>query len=103
MVNLTPTPSFSLTIRFQLPNRAGLLASVTQAIALAGGNLGHIDLIEQTRQFSLRDVTVDAASTEHAETIVQAVKELPEIKVMNVYDRTFNMQRGGKIRLERKI
>src|SRR6476646_4327073 len=103
MVNLTPNPSFSLTIRFQLPNRAGMLASVTQAIALAGGHLGHIDLIEQTRQFSLRDVTVDAASTEHAETIVRAVKDLPDIKVMNVYDRTFNLHRGGKIRVESKI
>ncbi|HEY9749224.1 MAG TPA: malic enzyme-like NAD(P)-binding protein [Allocoleopsis sp.] len=103
MVNLTPNPSFSLTIRFQLPNRAGMLATVTHAIALAGGNLGHIDLIEQTRQFSLRDITIDAASTEHAETIVQAVKELPEIKVVNVYDRTFNLHRGGKIRVESKI
>ncbi|MEP0868512.1 ACT domain-containing protein [Trichocoleus desertorum AS-A10] len=103
MVNLTPNPSFSLTIRFQLPNRAGMLASVTQAIAGAGGNLGHIDLIEQTRQFSLRDITVDAASTEHAETIVQAVKDLPDIKFINVYDRTFNLHRGGKIRVESKI
>jgi malate dehydrogenase (oxaloacetate-decarboxylating) len=80
-----------------------MLASVTQAIATNGGNLGQIDLIEQTRQESIRDITVDAASTEHAETIVQAVKELIDIKVIDVYDRTFNLHRGGKISIVSRI
>lgn len=103
MVQLTPNPSFSLTIRILLPNRAGMLASVTQAIASVGGNLGQIDLIEQTRQTSIRDITVDASSLEHNEQIVQAVKALPEIKVVNVYDRTFNLHRSGKITIQSKI
>ena len=103
MVDLTPNSSFSLTLRLQIPNRVGMLASVTQAIAVSGGNLGQIDLIDQNRQTSIRDITVDAASTEHAETIAQAVKALPEIKVLNVYDRTFNLHRGGKISIASKI
>lgn len=103
MTNLTPNPSFSLTIRFQVPNRPGMLASVTQAISNLGGNMGQIDLIEQSRQISVRDITVDAASTEHAETIVEAVKAIPEIKVINVYDRTFNLHRGGKICIQSRI
>ncbi|MEA5618724.1 malic enzyme-like NAD(P)-binding protein [Cronbergia sp. UHCC 0137] len=103
MTNLTPNSSFSVTLRLQIPNRVGMLASVTQAIALGGGNLGQIDLIEQNLQESIRDITVDAASTEHAETIVQAVKALPDIKVMNVYDRTFNLHRGGKISITSRI
>lgn len=103
MVELTPNPSFSLTIRLQLPNRAGMLASVMQAIASVGGNLGQIDLIEQTRHVSIRDITVDAASTEQNERIVQAVKALADIKVLNVYDRTFNLHRSGKITIESKI
>ncbi|MBD2385736.1 malic enzyme-like NAD(P)-binding protein [Cylindrospermum sp. FACHB-282] len=103
MATLTPNSSFSLTLRLHIPNRVGMLASVTQAIAITGGNLGQIDLIEQTRQDSIRDITVDAASTEHAETIVQAVKELPDIKVLNVYDRTFNLHRGGKISIVSRI
>ncbi|MFM2065062.1 MAG: hypothetical protein RLZZ507_4733 [Cyanobacteriota bacterium] len=103
MTNLTPNSSFSVTLRLQIPNRVGMLASVTQAIATNGGNLGQIDLIEQTRQESIRDITVDAASTEHAETIVQAVKELIDIKVIDVYDRTFNLHRGGKISIVSRI
>ena len=103
MVELTPNSSFSLTLRLQIPNRVGMLASVTQAIAVSGGNLGQIDLIDQNRQNSIRDITVDAASLEHTEKIVQAVKALPEIKVHNVYDRTFNLHRGGKISIASKI
>lgn len=103
MVELTPNSSFSLTLRLQIPNRVGMLASVTQAIATNGGNLGQIDLIEQTRQISTRDITVDAASTEHAEKIVQAVKALPDIKLVDVYDRTFNLHRGGKISIASRI
>ena len=103
MTNLTPNSSFSVTLRLQIPNRVGMLASVTQAIAATGGNLGQIDLIEQSRQESTRDITVDAASTEHAETIVQAVKALPDIQVIDVYDRTFNLHRGGKISIVSRI
>jgi malate dehydrogenase (oxaloacetate-decarboxylating) len=103
MVQLTPNSSFSVTIRLQLPNRAGSLAKVTRAIGEVGGNIGQIDLIDQTRQCTTRDITVDAASTEHAEEIVQSVKTLEDIKVVNLYDRTFNLHRGGKIHIENKI
>lgn len=103
MADLTPNPSFSLTIRLQLPNRSGMLASVTQAIAEVGGNLGQISTIEQTRKISIRDLSVDAASTEHAEQIVEAVKVLQDIKILDVYDRTFSIHRGGKIRIESKL
>ncbi len=103
MTNLTPNSSFSVTLRLKIPNRVGMLASVTQAIALTGGNIGQIDLIEQTRHDSIRDITVDAASGEHGETIVNSVKDLTDIQVINVYDRTFNLHEGGKISIASRI
>ncbi|MBA4445548.1 NAD-dependent malic enzyme, partial [Cylindrospermopsis raciborskii CS-506_C] len=103
MTNLTPNSSFSVTLRLKIPNRVGMLASVTQAIALTGGNIGQIDLIEQNRHNSIRDITVDAASGEHGETIVNSVKELTDIQVINVYDRTFNLHEGGKISIASRI
>jgi malate dehydrogenase (oxaloacetate-decarboxylating) len=103
MVNLTPNPSYSLTIRFQLPHQSGMLASVAQAIAIAGGNIGQIDLVERTRKILVRDITVDASSSDHADMIVAAVKALEEVKVLSVYDRTFALHKGGKIRVEGKL
>lgn len=103
MVSLTPNPSFSLTVRVQLPNQAGMLAYVTQAIGAAGGNIGQIDLIEQNLKFLVRDITIDASSTEHAEMVVSAIKALDDIRVITVSDRTFNLHRGGKISVQSKI
>lgn len=102
MVNLTPNPSFSLTIRIQLPHQAGMLAQVTQAIGAAGGSIGQIDLVERSRKFLIRDIAVDASSADHAEQIVAAVKAVENIKVLNVYDRTFQLHRGGKISVHSK-
>jgi malate dehydrogenase (oxaloacetate-decarboxylating) len=103
MIRLTPNPSFSLTIRIQLPNQAGMLAYVMQAIAAAGGSIGQIILMEQTLKTLIREITIDASSTEHAEMIVCAVKALNDIQVLSVYDRTFNLHRGGKISVQSKI
>ena len=90
-------------IRLELPNQAGMLARVTQAIAAVDGNIGDINLIEQTRKVCIREISVDAATSEHAEKIVSAVKALPEVKVLDWYDRTFHLHRGGKISMESKI
>jgi malate dehydrogenase (oxaloacetate-decarboxylating) len=103
MTYLTPNPSFSVTIHVQLPNRLGMLVNVMQAIAQMGGSFGQIDLIEQTHQFIVRDITVYASSCEHAEEIVEAIRALPEVRVVNVYDRTLNLHRGGKISIQGRI
>ncbi|MDV3000660.1 MAG: NAD-dependent malic enzyme [Chroococcopsis gigantea SAG 12.99] len=97
MVNLTPNPSYSLSLKIELPNRAGSLAAVTSAIANVGGNLGQISLVERTLKITLREITVDASSTEHAQQIVEAIEALPEVKILKVSDRTFDIHKGGKI------
>ena len=103
MVDLTPNSSFSITMRLKILNKTGMLATVAQAIASVGGNLGQIDLIDQDRSTITRDITVDAASSAHAQQIVQEIKSLSNLKVLNIYDRTFNIHRGGKIQIQNKI
>ncbi|MEL6137275.1 MAG: NAD-dependent malic enzyme [Cyanobacteria bacterium J06628_6] len=103
MVSLTPNPSYSLTIRLRVPNQAGQLAKVIQAIGAAGGNIGDIEVVERTRQTMVRDISVDAASADHAESIVQALRRQDAVEVMATTDRTFALHAGGKIRVEAKI
>ncbi len=103
MQQLTPNPSYSLTIRVQLPHRAGMLASVLTALAEAGGSLGRINLVQQTRKSIIRDVVVNAYSEDHAEQLVTVVKELPEIRFLNVSDRTFDVHHHGKISVHSKV
>ncbi|QCS49076.1 NAD-dependent malic enzyme [Picosynechococcus sp. PCC 11901] len=103
MVALTPNPSYSVTIQLRIPNRAGTLANVTQAIANVGGSLGNIELVERDLKFLIRNITVDASSEKHAGDIVDAVKAVPEIEILKVLDRTFAIHQGGKITVESRI
>jgi malate dehydrogenase (oxaloacetate-decarboxylating) len=103
MVNLNPTSSFSISMHLEVPNRSGMLASVAQSIASVGGNITSLDITEQTRNLSQLDVTVDAASTEHGDEIVAVVKSIPEVRLTRTFDRTMEIHRGGKIRMESKL
>ena len=103
MVSLTPNPSYSLTLQIKLPNQVSQLAAVIEAIASAGGNLGNIDVVEKSREFIIRDLSVDAASSEAAGQIEAAVRSLRAVEVLKVFDRTFALHKGGKLRVEAKI
>lgn len=103
MTDLTPSSSFSLAVQLELLNRAGALAKVTSAIASAGGSLGNITLIERNLQTVIRELQIDASSSEHADKILEAIKSLEEVKILCVCDRTFELHKGGKIRIENRI
>jgi malate dehydrogenase (oxaloacetate-decarboxylating) len=102
MTQLTPSASYSIALRLRLPNRPGALARVTQAIAEVGGSLSRIDLIHQSAAETVREICVDAVSSEHAQQIQAAVASLPNVKVERVVDRTFELHRGGKLQVVAK-
>ena len=103
MANLTPNSSFSLSLRLKIPNRAGMLARVTQAIAEAGGNLGDFSLVSRSRNDLIRILHVDASSESHVEDIIKAVESVEEIEILEISDRTFALHDGGKISVESKL
>jgi malate dehydrogenase (oxaloacetate-decarboxylating) len=102
MTQLTPSASYSIALRLRLPNRPGALARVTQAIAEVGGSLSRIDLIHQSAAETVREICVDAVSSDHAQQIQAAVASLPNVKVERVVDRTFELHRGGKLQVVAK-
>ncbi|RZM82943.1 NAD-dependent malic enzyme [Leptolyngbya iicbica] len=103
MVQLTPNSSYGLTLRLKLPNQTGRLAQLTQAIADAGGNLEDVRLLERNRQWVTREITVDASSSEHAEEIIAAVKQVDQVVLLKAEDRTFRLHEGGKIEVTSRI
>jgi malate dehydrogenase (oxaloacetate-decarboxylating) len=94
--------SFSATVRVSVDDRPGAFADLARAIADAGGNLGAIDLVRVEKGRKVRDVTVDAASADHMESIVAAVRALSGLEVEHVSDRTFLLHLGGKIEMASK-
>src|SRR5688500_3945788 len=99
----TPSASYSLTLRVKLSSRAGTLGAVASVIGRAGGDIGAIDIVSVTNDFITRDITVSAISSGHGLTIVEAVKDVEGVEVVNVSDRTFLMHLGGKIEVVSKM
>ncbi|OIP35005.1 MAG: NAD-dependent malic enzyme [Deltaproteobacteria bacterium CG2_30_66_27] len=100
---LSPSESYSITMRLEIQNKVGMLGKVTTAIGEAGGDIGAVDLSGHGKGTVIRDVTARARGIEHAQEIINTMRHLPGVKVVNVSDRTFLMHLGGKIEVHNKI
>src|SRR2546430_3471425 len=94
---VTPSASFSLTLRIRFDNEAGILGEVTSAIGHAGGSIGAVDIVQSHDHQVVRDIAVDARSTEHWDEIITAVDSVAGVELLDWTDRTFKMHEGGKI------
>lgn len=100
---LTPNASYSLTLRVRIHNKPGKLGEITTAIGKAGGDIGGIDIVSVGKDYLIRDITVNAASENHAKEINEAVTDIDGVEIVNVSDRTFLMHLGGKIEIASKM
>jgi malate dehydrogenase (oxaloacetate-decarboxylating) len=98
-----PSASYSLTLRVDFPHEAGALGKILTTVGEAGGLVGAVDIVRMSQDRTVRDITVNARDSEHGQQIVQVVEELPQVKVINVSDRTFLMHLGGKIEVRSKL
>ena len=98
-----PSASYSVTMRVEFPHQPGSLGKILTTVGDAGGIVGAVDIVRMGEKRSIRDVTVNARDSEHGEQVVTAVEELPEVKVVNVSDRTFLVHLGGKIEVRSKM
>ncbi|HEX6715703.1 MAG TPA: malic enzyme-like NAD(P)-binding protein [Pyrinomonadaceae bacterium] len=99
----TPSASYSLTLRVRLSSRAGSLGELTMAIGRAGGDIGAIDIVTVGNNYIIRDITVSSVSSVHGEQIVEAVKDVDGVELLQVSDPTFLMHLGGKIEVVSKV
>jgi len=98
-----PSASYSLTVRLAITNRPGMLGRVTSAIGKGGGDIGAIDLVEVGKSTITRDITFKARDERHGQQIVDRIRGVQGVKVVNVSDRTFLMHLGGKIEVRGKM
>jgi malate dehydrogenase (oxaloacetate-decarboxylating) len=99
----TPSASYSLTLRVRLSSRAGSLGELTTAIGKAGGDIGAIDIVTVGNDYIIRDISVSSVSSKHGEQIVDAVKNVDGVELLQVSDPTFLMHLGGKIEVVPKV
>ena len=97
---LPTSSSHSVTFRLRLRNQAGTLARATDALGRLGGNISTIDIVGVEEGALVRDVTVDTSGEAHVQELAAALQALEGVEFVGVTDRTFELHRGGKIRVE---
>lgn len=101
--NLRPSASHSLTLRVKIQNLPGMLGKLTSTIGEVGGDIGAIDIHGFEKDAIIRDITVKVRDGAHGEKLVNELKKLKGVEVVNVSDRTFLMHLGGKIVVNNKV
>src|SRR5919202_5217408 len=99
---VTPSASFSLTLRIKLENQPGVLGELTSAIGRAGGQIGAIDIVEGADTWLIRDIAVDARDQDHWDDIIEAVKRVDGAELIEQTDRTLRLHLAGKIAQRKK-
>ena len=98
-----PSASYSFTLRVEFPHQAGSLGKILTVVGEVGALVGAVDIVRIGEKRTIRDITVNARDSEHGQQVVNAVNELPDVKVINVSDRTFLVHLGGKIEVRSKM
>ena len=74
MPSNNPSIAYSITIRAQYANEAGMLGTISSAIGEAEGDIGAIDTVSSSRTTMVRDITVNARDIAHGEKIAKKVE-----------------------------
>jgi malate dehydrogenase (oxaloacetate-decarboxylating) len=98
----TPSISYSIVVRLELPAGGSAISALTTAVEDAGGAVTALDVTASGHDRIQIDVTCAASDTAHAEAIVAALGALEGVDVHKVSDRTFLMHLGGTIEMAAK-
>lgn len=103
MTNRYPAVAYSITVRAEYPNRPGMLGKIAATIGKMGGDIGAVDVVESSREYIIRDITVNARDVGHGQEIANKIRSMRGVKVLNVSDPTFLMHLRGKIEMQSKV
>ncbi|MBE3557441.1 MAG: NAD-dependent malic enzyme [Firmicutes bacterium] len=84
-------------MRLQLQNKPGTLGRVLTVIGDHGGDVGAIDIVEANSETITRDITFSLQDAREQESMIQAVAQLDDVRIVAVSDRVFLAHLGGKI------
>jgi malate dehydrogenase (oxaloacetate-decarboxylating) len=91
------SPGYAFTARCRLQNTPGTLGRLTSEIGRIGGDIRAIDIVGVDHRSIIRDITILASSTDHVESLVRGIAQVPGVELLEHSDRVFAAHRGGKI------
>ena len=90
-------PSHSITVRVRFNRQPGGLAAIATTIGQHDALIGSIPIVKIEKNKVTRDFEIYAGDEEHQKRIIDAIKELPDVELISITDRTFQYHEGGKI------
>ena len=93
----SPTAAYSMRLRVLLDNVPGTLGRLTTTIGEAGANIRGLEGFEVKGAVLDDEVVVDCVDEAHQQEVLDAIKQLEGVELVEWEDRTFALHDGGKI------
>ena len=83
-VTALPSVSYSITVRLEVPAGGAAVSQLTSAVEGAGGAVTALDVTASGPQRLRIDVTCAARDTDHADLLVEAMRQVPGVVIGKV-------------------
>ena len=98
-----PGAGYQLLLRLRMRNQAGMHGKVATLLGEHNANILDIDIADVNPDVIVRDFIILCEDESQAQELVRAVAEVDGVEVQHASDRTFQLHRRGKIRVENKV
>ncbi|MGZ9584824.1 malic enzyme-like NAD(P)-binding protein [Paenibacillus marinisediminis] len=93
----------NIIIRMEIDKSKCTFAQVASAIGESGGDIVAIDVIRSTNTSTVRDITVNVYDGSVGDRVVERLKPIDGVNIVNISDQTFLLHLGGKIEMQPKV
>lgn len=98
-----PSPSYCLSIRLKFINKPEIFIKIAKIISNMKAEIVGIESVKVSRDFVIKDFSVNAHDELHEKEILEEIKKIKSIEIIHSIDRTFQQHIGGKIEIRNKI
>ncbi|HLO28474.1 MAG TPA: hypothetical protein VK249_05030 [Anaerolineales bacterium] len=91
------------TVRVRNEQKSGTLARLLAAIADMGASVGSIEMLTETAQSVVRDITVYADDEEHMDHVIETMRVNQGTRVLEVRDEVLQVHQKGKIAIRSRF
>jgi malate dehydrogenase (oxaloacetate-decarboxylating) len=91
------------TVRVRNANKSGTLARLLASIADLGASVGSIEMLTETAQAVVRDITVYADDEEHMDHVIETMRVNEGTRILEVRDDVLRVHQKGKIAIRSRF
>ncbi|RPI93287.1 MAG: NAD-dependent malic enzyme [Chloroflexi bacterium] len=91
------------TVRVRNVHETGTLARLLAAVSNMGASVGSIEMLTETAQSVVRDITVYADDAEHMDHVIETMRTNEGTRVLEVRDEVLQLHQKGKIAIRSRF